>query len=175
MSKVMIFPALFLPLLLVCSSCGGQNSTKLEYQMGEKVSLGPFTYNVIQTSWRTQLGEGFKIRSPQQRFLLINISVTNGGGKEVALPLFKLESERGELVTESEDSDGVPNGLGILRSVTPAQTLQGTLLFDVPLGAYKLQLTDGGEPGSEKISWVEIPLRMDVDTGVQAPMPTRLK
>lgn len=143
--------------------------------MGEKIQLGPFTYNVIQTAWRSQLGEGFKIRSPQQRFLLISISVTNGSGKDVALPLFKLENDRGVSTTELDNSEGVPNGLGILRSVAPAETLQGALLFDVPLSAYRLQLTDGGEPGSEKVAWVDIPLRMDVDTDVQAPLPTRQK
>jgi hypothetical protein len=175
MTKSGTLVALCLPLVLLSSSCGEQNGTKLSYQMGEKIPLGPFTYNVIQTAWRTQLGEGFKVRSPQQRFLLISISVTNGGGKEVALPLFKLENEKGVLVTESDNQEGVPNSLGILRSVAPAETLQGALLFDVPLASYKLQLTDGGEPGSEKIATVEIPLRMEVDSDVQAPLPTRQK
>jgi hypothetical protein len=175
MSKSETLVALFLPLVLLCSGCAEQNSTKLSFQMGEKIPLGPFTFNVIQTTWRTELGEGFKIRSPKQRFLLISISVTNGGGKEVALPLFKLENDRGETITESDNSEGVPNGLGILRSIAPAETLQGALLFDVPLASYKLQLTDGGEPGAEKTASVEIPLRMDVDSGVQAPIPNKLK
>jgi hypothetical protein len=144
--------------------------------MGEKISLGPLTYTVIQTSWRNQLGEGFKVRTPQNRFLLINISVTNGGGKEVALPLFKLQDEHDEkFTTELDNTDQVPDGLGILRSVTPAQTLQGALLFDVPLSKYKLQLTDGGEPGAEKFATVAIPLVLDVDPGVQPPAPGTLK
>src|ERR1700722_12835349 len=147
MRKSEIFGALVLPLCLVFSGCSQQNSTRLDYQMGEQIPVGPLTYNVIQSTWSNQLGEGFKIRSPQQRFLLVSISVTNGGGKEVALPLFKLENYRGESIPESDNPEGVPNGIGILRSVTPAQTLQGALLFDVPLAAYKLILTDGGEPG----------------------------
>lgn len=175
MRKSEILAALALPLCLAFSGCSEQNSTRLDYQMGEKIPLGPLTYNVIQSEWRNQLGEGFKIRSPQQRFLLITISITNGGGKEVALPLFKLESDKGESITESDNPEGVPNGIGILRSVTPAQTLQGSLLFDVPLAAYKLVLTDGGEPGQEKNAWVDIPLRMDVDTGVQLPTPVKIK
>lgn len=175
MLKPRTLAAFFVPLLLVCSSCNTGNSTKLDYQMGEKITLGPLTYNVIQTSWQTQLGEGFKIRSPQQRFLLINISVTNGGGKEVSLPLFKLEDSHGQLITESDNPEGVPNGIGILRSITPAQTLQGALLFDVPLASYKLQLTDGGESGTEKTATVQIPLRMDVDPPVQVPAPNRAK
>jgi hypothetical protein len=175
MRKSEILAALLLPLCLVFSGCNEQNSARLDYPMGEKVPLGPLTYDVIQSTWRNQLGEGLNIRSPQQRFLLITISVTNGGGKEVALPLFKLENDRGESVTESDNPEGVPNGIGILRSVTPAQTLQGSLLFDVPLASYKLILTDGGEPGLEKTAFVDVPLRMDVDTGVTVPTPGKLK
>lgn len=143
--------------------------------MGEKVALGPLTYTVIQTSWKNQLGEGFKVRTPQHRFLLVNIAVTNGGGKEVALPLFKLEDDHGMFITELDNTEGVPDSIGILRSVTPAQTLQGSLLFDVPLSAYKLQLTDGGEPGTEKIASVAIPLVLDVDPSVQGPAAGTLK
>jgi Domain of unknown function (DUF4352) len=171
MSKSETLVALLLPMLLVAGGCNKETSTRLDYQMGEKILLGPLTYNVIQSTWKNELGEGFKIRSPQQRFLLIMVSVTNGGGKEVALPLFSLENDRGQSIPESENPEGVPNGIGILRTVAPAQTLQGNLLFDTGLASYKLKLTDGGEPGAEKNAWVAIPLRMDVDTGVQAPIP----
>jgi hypothetical protein len=171
MTKSEFLPLLLLPLLAGIVSCGQQNSTRLDYEMGEKVPLGPLTYNVIQTTWKTDLGDALKTRSPQQRFLLISISVTNGGGKEIALPLLSLENDRGQTINESENMDGVPNPIGILRTVGPAQTLQGTILFDTGLASYRLRLTDGGEPGSEKVAWVNIPLRMDVDTGVQAPIP----
>ena len=45
------------------------------------------------------------------------------------------------------------------------------LLFDVPLSSYKLRLSDGGEGGTEKYAWVNVPLRMDVDTSVETPLP----
>lgn len=175
MSKLGIVASLFLPLCLALSGCNQVNSSRLDFRMGEKVLLGPLTYTVIQASWKNQLGEGFNIRTPQHRFLLVNISVTNGGGKEVALPLFKLEDDHGTLITESDNTQDVPNSLGILRSVTPAQTLQGALLFDVPLASYKLQLTDGGEPGSEKFASVKIDLQLDTDPQVQAPAAGTLK
>src|SRR5258708_24297879 len=51
---------LFLPLgttILALSGCGRQqNSTQLNYQMGERITNGPLVYNVVQTIWRTQLG-----------------------------------------------------------------------------------------------------------------------
>ena len=175
MCKSETIAGLLLPLCLALCSCTQGNSSRLDFQMGEKIALGPLTYNVIQTSWKNQLGEGFKVRTPQHRFLLINISVTNGGGKEVALPLFKLEDDHQKLITELDNTEEVPDGIGILRSVTPAQTLQGSLLFDVPLASYKLQVTDGGEPGTEKFASVAIPLQLDVDPGVQAPAPGTLK
>jgi hypothetical protein len=157
------------PALLLLTGCSQQNSIQLSYKMGEKVSLGTLTYNVVEATWQTQLGEGFKVRTPQQRFLVVSISVTNGGGKEVALPLLSLEDDRGTAIAENENPEGVPGGIGILRIVNPAQTLQGGLLFDVPLASYKLRLTDGGEPGSEKFAYVDIPLRMQGDS-IQAPI-----
>ena len=61
--------------------------------------------------------------------------------------------------------------MGLLRTLSPAQTLEGKLLFDVPLTSYRLRLTDGAGPGIEKYGWVSIPLRMDVDTDVPTPLP----
>lgn len=148
-----------------------QDPTLIDFPMGEKAPNPPLTYTVVESTWRTQLGEGFKIRSPQQRFLLITLSVTNGGGKDVSLPLFALEDANGKSYPELENSEGVENALGILRTVSPAQTLQGRLLFDVPLGSYRIKLTDGGEPGAEKFVNVQIPLRMDTDTTVQPRLP----
>lgn len=153
------------------AGCNRGNSTRIDYQMGEKVPLGPLTYNVIDTSWQTQLGDVFKLRSPQQRFLMITISVTNGGGSDVALPLFNLENSNGQSFLESENGEGVDRWFGLLRTVSPAQTQQGHILFDVPLSSYRLRVTDGAGPGAEKYAWIDIPLRMDVDTGVQTPTP----
>ena len=158
--------ALFMP---GCSK--QQNSLRLDYEMGEKVTVGPLTYTVVESSWRSQLGNEFKIRIPQQRFLIITVSTTNGGGHEVSIPLLTLENANGQSYLESDNGEGVDNWLGILRSLNPAQTQQGRILFDVPLSSYKLRLSDGGPAGSEKYSWVEIPLKMDIDAPMQTPAP----
>jgi len=139
--------------------------------MGEKVTLGPLTYSVIEANWHSQLGDAFKIRSPQQRFLEIALSVTNGGGSDVSVPLLALQNSEGQTYLESDSGDGVENWLGLLRTISPAQTQQGAILFDVPLTSYKLRLTDGAGPGAEKYGFVTIPLRIDVDTGVETPTP----
>jgi hypothetical protein len=160
-----------LPPMLVLAGCNrDQNSTRLDLQMGDRVSLPPLSYNVIESGWKSQLGNEFKMRIPEQRFLLITITVTNGGGRDVSVPLLTLEGQDGKTYTESESGEGVDEWFGLLRTLNPAQTQQGRLLFDVPLGSYKLRLTNGGEPGTEKAAWVTIPLRMDPDS-FSSPLP----
>jgi hypothetical protein len=124
---------------------------------------------VIESSWQSQLGTDFKLRIPDQRFLMITVSVTNGGGREISVPFLMLENSAGKTFLESDDGDGMDNWFGLLRTLNPAQTQQGRLLFDVPLSSYKLRLTDGGPAGSEKYTWVEIPLRVDSDFGADTP------
>ncbi len=150
------------------NGCGGrQNNARVEYEMGDHVTVGPLTYNVVETAWRSQLGADFKLRIPQDRFLMVTISVTNGGGKEVSVPLLSLETANGKTYQESDNGESVENWFGLLRTLIPAQTQQGRLLFDVPLTSFRLRVTDGGEPGSEKSAWIRIPLRMDGDTGLE--------
>ena len=154
------------------AGCNRGNSSRLEFPMGEKVSLGPLTYVVVESTWRAQLGDALRVRAPQQRFLLLTVSVTNGGGSDVSVPLLPLENAQGQTILESDNGEGVDNWFGLLRNISPAQTQQGRILFDVPLSSYRLRLTDGGEPGSEHFAWVTIPLRMDTDSELQAPVPS---
>ena len=157
---------------VVSTGCANkQEQTRVDFQMGERANVGPLTYNVVETAWRSQLGSEFKMRFPQQRFLLVTVSVTNGGGKEISVPLFTLEDQKGQSFQELDNGEGVDNWFGLLRNLETAQTQQGRLVFDVPLGSYKLRVTDGADPGSEKFAFIEIPLRMDTDTGVDTPMP----
>jgi Domain of unknown function (DUF4352) len=156
---------------LLLAGCNKGNSEQINFQMGERVIATPMVYNVVQTMWRTQLGDLFKVRVPDHRFLLITLSATNGGGKPVAVPFFTLEGSNREEYHELQTGEGVENWFGLLREIAPAETKQGNIAFDVPLASYRLRLTDGGEPGSEKLVWVEIPLRIDTDTGVTVPTP----
>jgi len=138
--------------------------------MGDRVPVGPLTFNVIETSWRSQLGEGLTMRTPENRFLLIAVSATNGGGHDVSVPLLSIEGSDGKIYKEQESGEGVDRWFGLLRTVKPAQTEQGQLLFDVPLGAYRLKLSDGAESGVEHTAWVVIPLHMEPEP-VLSPMP----
>jgi len=154
---------------LLLTGCGKQNSVQINFQMGDRITAGPVAYNVIQTVWRTQLGDIFKSRVPENRFLMITLSATNGGGREISVPLLTLEGDNGKEYHELEDGDGIGNWFGLIRTISPAETRQGNIVFDVPLTSYRLRLTDGGEPGTEKFVWVNIPLRIDTDTSIEIP------
>jgi len=167
--KVRLVAALALLSAWLLAGCSRENSSRIDYEMGERTPIGPLTYTVIESSWHTQLGDVLKLRIPQQRFLLIRIAVTNGGGSEVSIPLLQLENYNGQSYRELEDGESISNWLGVLRTVRPAETLQGQILFDVPLTSYRLRVPDGAGPGEEKYAWVSIPLRMDVDAPPALP------
>jgi len=50
-----------------------------------------------------------------------------------------------------------------LRTISPAGTDQGWLLFDVPIGSYRLRLTNAADPEQEAHSFVDLPLSLDPD------------
>jgi uncharacterized protein DUF4352 len=156
---------------LTLGGCQKQNSAQINFEMGERITAGPLSYNVVQTAWKTQLGDLFNVRVPDRRYLLVLLSVTNGTGKEVSLPFFTLQGPNSQEYKEIEKGDGVDNWFGLLRNLNPAETKQGNLLFDVPLTSFRLRLTDGGDTGAEKFVWVDIPLHLDSDTSVSVPTP----
>jgi hypothetical protein len=138
--------------------------------MGDKVPAGPLTYNVVEKVWRSQLGDNFQVRSPESRFLLITVSATNGGTTEVSMPLLELEGPDGKLYRESENGEGVDNWFGLLRTLQPSQTQQGRILFDVPLGSYRLRLSDG-DSTTGHFTYVHIPLQIDEEPPPTSPVP----
>ena len=144
--------------------------------MGERVPVGQMTYSVVESAWKTQLGESFQTRSPENRFLLLKLSVTNGTGQDVSVPFLTLEGTNGQTYREINKGDGVDNWFGILRTISPGQTQQGNILFDVPLSSYKLRIPDIADPGLERFVVVNIPLQLDSELPLQSPVaPESLK
>ena len=45
---------------LPLAGCKKQAPEQIDFQMGERVIATPMTYNVVQTAWRTQLGDLFR-------------------------------------------------------------------------------------------------------------------
>lgn len=157
------FTGLPLALMLFLSACGESTSTdSFVYKMGEKVSVGSLVYTVLEAEWKSELGggQGGLPQTPKHRFLIVKISMTNGGGAQATIPLLTLENANKNSIMEVSEVKDVPNWLGLVRLVNPAQTDQGYIVFDVPTGAYKLRVTDGKETGSETTRLIDIPLSL---------------
>jgi len=131
------------------------------YQMGEKVSLGPFVYTVFETQWLTQMGEEPALRIPQHRFFLVRASVVNSGSTELTAPNVSIVDDSGKVYEELVNGEGAPEWIGYLRQLKPAESAQGNLLFDVPPRHYKLRAAD--ETG-ERIALIDIPLSFNAET-----------
>jgi hypothetical protein len=157
-----------------CSRDGAETDARIKqagktFKMGEKAPVGPLTYTVLEATYFTQLSEGGKSRLPEKRFLVIRLAITNGSGKEAELPLFRLLDEQGSEISEVQDAGFLPGWLGIIRRIGPTQTEEGRILFDVSPKLYKLEVTDGAEPGKEQLALVEIPIDFDTSEPVHAP------
>jgi hypothetical protein len=170
MIRRLSFPLVLALAVSLLAGCRNVSATRTEYQMGDKIPAGPFTYNVVEKVWRSQLGENFQLRMPENRFLLITVAATNGGSGEVSVPLLQLESSDGKIYKEVENGEGVDNWFGILRTLEPAQTQQGRILFDVPLASYRLRLSDG-DSTSGHFTYVQIPLQIDDEPPPASPIP----
>jgi hypothetical protein len=129
------------------------------YRMGEKVQVGPLIYNVFETKWQAQIGEGAQARTPAHRFLIMRLTVVNSGAEELSVPPFKLTDESGRIYEESMEGQGIPSWLGMIRNLKPADSLDGNVVFDVEPKSYKLKLDDGSESG--KVQMVELPLQFE--------------
>jgi hypothetical protein len=165
----MSFPFLLAIAVSLLSGCRSAATTRTEYQMGDKIPAGSLTYNVVEKVWRSQLGESYQVRMPENRFLLISITVTNSGG-EVSVPFLQLEAPDGKVYKEIENGEGVDNWFGILRTLGPAQTAQGRIVFDVPLSSYRLRLSDG-DSASGHFTYVQLPLQIDDEPPPSTPVP----
>lgn len=162
------FASIVFILSALLAGCGAHEKTsKTPHAMGERVQVGPLVYTVLEADWENELGDGSNSRMPKSRFLVIRLSVRNDGNKEVTLPLFHLESGQGQETLELDNGEGVMEWLGLMRPLTPANTMQGRIVFDVATAPYRLRLTDGGELENERTAYVTIPLKLTAPRPVE--------
>ena len=157
--------------LILLGSCGKSSDPLRTFRMGEKVEAGSLIYTVLSADWRTDLGEGNTVA--KDRFVIIHLSVTNSGGSAVASPLTQLIDAQGKEHGEVQDVKNLPQWLGLIRSLPPAATETGMIAFDVPLGIYKLKVSDGSIE-NEKTAQIEIPLELNTQPSspsVNLPRP----
>jgi hypothetical protein len=139
------------------------------YRLGEKVRVGPLTYNVLEANWRAQISDAGASRIPSHRFLVVHLTVTNSGAEETTAPALTVVDQAKKAFDEYMDGQGIPNWLGMIRKMKPAETLDGSILFDVDPKSYKLKLDDGsGGPQA----MVELPLQFEAG---QSSVPSALQ
>jgi hypothetical protein len=147
--------------LLLTGSCSSAEKFPVRtYQMGEKINIGPLTYTVFETQWLTHLGADVNQRLPKHRFFLIRISVMNSGGSELTAPNLSIVDDNNNAYEELADGEGVPQWIGYLRMLKPADSAQGNVIFDAPPRRYKLKVAD--ETG-ERTALIDIPLSFNAE------------
>lgn len=147
-------------ILALAAGCGTratETDTKM-YKMGERVQVGPLIYTVLDTEWLDSLGEAPQVRMPQHRYMAVRLSVTNSGPATSGIPAVTLVDAGGTSYTELNDGRGLGDWLGYLRTIKPAETIHGRVLFDVPAASYRLNLTDDADPEEAKVATVDVPL-----------------
>lgn len=142
-------------LVLAGCSPGAPERKSITFAAGDKASVDKLTYNIIDTQILPRLGDETNPRIPQNRFYVVQVSVSNGGNSDLAVPGMSLIDDSGKPYEELLDGAGLPHWLGVTRKVQANQTEQGTVLFDAPAGHYKLRLTDDTD---ENDVYVDIPL-----------------
>ena len=151
-----------------------KNQTVL-YAAGDKATVGPLVYNVTDTEVADKLGDDpNNERTPQDRFFLVKVSVSNSSPDDQSIPAMALVDDGGHSYNELPDGTGVPSWLGVVRKVGPTQTETGVVVFDAPTRHYRLRLNDTLD---EKEIAIDVPLNFihdqlkSVDTSTGAPAP----
>jgi hypothetical protein len=138
--------------------------------MGERIQAGNLIYTILEVDWLEQIS-GTVPKESNSKFAVVRLSVTNAGNKEMSLPMLQLVDDKGNGVMELAEIEGVEEWLGVLRNISPAETIQGRIVFEVTPKNYLLRVTDAGEPDRERFAMVNIPLRLDQKAPVSLEGP----
>ena len=136
---------------------------------GDKAAAGHLTYNVVDSQILPQLGDEANPRVPHDRFVMVQIAVTNSSNVDNPIPGIELIGDSGKVFDEVTDGTGVTNWLGIVRHVGPGQTERGEVVFDAPAAHYKLKFSD--EAGDNEIM-ADLPLSYSHERMEDVTIPT---
>jgi hypothetical protein len=92
----------------------------------------------------------------------------NGGGDDVLIPDMSIEDDSGNAYPALSNGEAVPQWLGSLRKVAPAEAASGNVAFDAPPRHYRLKVSD--ESG-EKSAYIDIPLSFNSEAPAEVPIP----
>jgi hypothetical protein len=160
-SRPVAAAALLLCALLIDGCSKGKDPSLIgTFHMGERVQAGPLTYNVLEAEWRPALAENG--RMPKNRFLFLRVSISNTSAQPVAAPGLTLVGPNETAYQETTDNmEAVGGWLGMFRNIQPGKTETGYVVFDAPVGGYKVSVSDGGEIENERHAFIQIPADLD--------------
>jgi hypothetical protein len=152
--------------MAVLTSCsnpagGSKSGADKTYVMGAPAAVGPLSYTVLHSEWRESLETGDGVTTPKNRFLVLDLSIVSGGTEDTGVPLLSLVDDKGTRIMEEQKLAGLTSWLGLMRVLRPVETMSGKIVFDVPMAAYKLVITSGGDLEKEQEAFIEIPLRLE--------------
>jgi hypothetical protein len=135
-------PVVLSVLLLAGCSAPPRKESRL-FPAGEKAAVGPLIYTVVDSQFAQTLGDDpNNQRTPANRFVIVQLSVSNSGNSEMNIPAMTLIDDDGQSYPELADGRGVQDWMGVIRKVATTQTEHGQILFDAPAKHYRLRLTD---------------------------------
>ena len=156
---------------IVLTACDRSGEPVRIYPLGDKVEVGHIIYRAFETQWLPQIPQDPTPRVPQNRFFLVRISAVNSGSGDVIVPNLTIQDDHGKTYEELSNGEGVPQWVGFLRQVKPADSIQGNVVFDAPPAHYRIRLPD---ENGEKFAMVDIPLTFNSETPVVA-LPSERK
>ena len=141
--------------LLIMAACSNAKPQAISFAIGQKVPVGKLVYQVLEAQWMAE-APGSR-QQPKNRILQLAVSVTNSGSYEASIPFLHLLDAGGNEIMEIGEIEGNSRWLGTIRRLQPALTETGAIYFDVPVGAYKLQVVDTSNAEDEKMAYIDIP------------------
>ena len=82
-----------------------------------------------------------------------------------------IEDSKGNQYQEVSNGEGVPQWIGYIRQVQPADSASGNLVFDAPPARYQLRIADEEEA---RFALIELPLTFAAETPEMCcPAPPR--
>lgn len=155
-------------LVFLTSCAGSKDKTVKVSEVGSRVEAGHLIYTVFETQWLPQIGAGDTARVPKNRFFLVRFTAVNSGSEELYVPNMTLLDDQGHAVEELQEGDQVPQWVGFVRKVKPADSVSGNVVFDAEPKHYRLRLTD---ENGDKAALVDLPLNFNADAPPTALPP----
>ncbi len=91
---------------LALSGCQKSAAPERVGALGAPLAVGQLTYIALETEWRDSIESSKGPRVPKNRFLLVNVTVTNTSSEQKAAPLLQIVDAKGEVHGEISEGDG---------------------------------------------------------------------